>query len=359
MNVSEGQYESGQMTFSAAQQRPVDLSFLREALGDFEEPEITQVDVRVTGTVATSATVTFTADDAAKLVQEFALSDKGGQRADFDGLGMRLAAQIELGDQLEQPATQATSLTDTAYEMILPVVFNVDKSERGRDYCPHVKEFLPENGGKCKLKMAATNPITGVTFSAGTYEIIVHVVEGRTREPGARLCWQRHDIVATDGRYDVQGSLRAAVGYAPHATAGYAAWSATTYAEIDSESLDYHDQYTHELRAKYVRESHVASDDVIKAKNALAIVTPKRQQSIGKMADLAQLHVKFPAAAPSSSQMLICAITDRVKANSAKILRIPVAELGKGTAMIQTPKGKKPLTSVPAFLRGRLPLRVA
>lgn len=361
MYVSEGQYRSGEMTWSANLTRPVDLSFLKDALGDFDEPEITAFEMRITGSVQTPAGQTFSADDSARLLQEFRLSDKGGMRADFDGIGMRLAAQIELGNSLEEPATQPTSTTDAAYEVVLPLVWDVPKAERSRDTRPHVKEFLPENGGKLSIKMASGTPITGVTFSAGTYELIAHVVEGREREPGSRMCWLRSDVQNKDDRYDVGGSLRCAVMYATDDdNIGYETWAAATYPEIDSESLDLHDQLVHLLRTRYVRESHVASNDIIKAKTALPIVTPTRYQSIGKMPDLAQLHVKLPANPVANAQILICTITDRVLSNTAKILRVPASDVGKGgAAMVATPKGKKPLENVPGILQRRLPLRLS
>lgn len=357
---------SEQISWSNNRQVPVDLSFLDQVLGRYTNPEIVGMYLRFVGSITTNGATTFTADDAAKLLSEFRLKDRGGLRVDLDGLGMRIAAQQELGDSLEQPATQAISTTNASYELTLPIIWNPKRAYRPRDFCPHVLEFTSENGGSAFIKMCGTNPITGVTVDSGTWQLFVEIQEGGSAEPGSRMCWLRESFINKEASYDAKGLLRYFIAYAADDDGtGYEAWSASSYAEVDSESLGIYDMPLALLRQESLRQYSPASDDVLKAGTALAFATPKLAQKSIRLADHThrKVHIRLATAPPAGAQLLKCVITDRAAGMAEQITKVPANEIvdraNSGRVSIATGKGKRDLRSVAPAAAAKLPIRVA
>jgi hypothetical protein len=373
-NKNEKEYVSNSKDWSNGATWNVDLSFLESAKGDFQEPEIYQIDIRFNGSITTANDGTvFTPTDAARLLQRWTLGDRiDPARFDFDGIGMLYAMCSEIGaGRVIWPAQQAANVTNASYEAIFSLFTDVgDMLDRPRDCCPHVKEFLCGNGGKMSMQFSATNPVTGVTINSGTFQVVVYVREGRSAEAGPRLTWKRHNQALREDNYPVNGSLRTAFAYS-YDDDGAGVEDMSSYTYFDSTSLDAREQrYSHIIQRWARQVSPVAAPAPAAgsttlldpfygtAPGARPFRLPRKGESILDMPDLAKLHLKLDAAVKANQQVLICSINDRDAVNTAEILGISVDAVGKAPAVIPTRKGKKNIKTIPRQLRGRVPVRL-
>lgn len=367
-NTQKKEYRSGTRDWQAGKTWNVDLAFLKDALSDFRCPELAAIEVRIN--VALNNDVAFGIWDFPRLLPSFQLGDKGdGARFDLDGYSMLLHSIARVGAPgIYWPPQVSSGADPTNFEIIIPLIFESKRmDERSRDARPNVLEFLTENGGKCNLQFAPATVITDVTVLSGSYEVVAHVIEGGAAETGPRMVLKRYNVANREDRYDVGGSLCYALMYAPDDD-GTGLESMAGYTEYDSASLDYYDQRFSHLRARWARSGHsglsmagLFDPITYPPTTALPIYLPEEGQSTLALPNLDKLHVKLDAAVQTNHTILICAFTDALPVNQARILGVPVSAIGdpKTTAAVQTPKGKKPVSQFPRSLRGRMPIRIA
>lgn len=350
----------------------VDTSFLKSYIGKMEAPEVESLIFRFTGSVTTNSVTTFVGEDACRIFSLINVKDAGGDRVNLDGVGTRLVDLMEYGSSFMDPANQAATTTNTAYNCFLRIPFGVFRGRRRADTRISVEELLSENGGQINITTGAAVPITGVTVNSGNLEVWAELVDAGKKEAHSRMAWYRYNAPNAEDYYAVNGSLRAAFMYATNGatTAGLADWSASTYASLDSYTLAYTAMARDLLIDEYYRESSgqariLAGTSVdsfmVAAQEAYPIWMPRREQKVAHLPDVGRLHVKLGGAGPSGAQIAICAITDRIAANAVKVSGArSLGELEARAATVSNKHGAKTsVAQVPDLARRRLPFRLA
>lgn len=344
-------------TWSASGALPVDTSFLDEA-SSFKHPEIEELWVRIEGTatVADGDADTFNGKDVCKVLDSILVTDRMGPRVDLRGFELSLVNQVEWGDRAKFPLSLSIG-AGQSFEAILRVPCHLARARRRRDTTLHATDI--RDGGSIQLRGCAAAVETDVTITAATFTIWCLIREGDP-ELKSRLVYKSVPINNTEDTYTIGGSLRWAVAMTPDMDDDeFASVTAVT-----SHTLQMVEVPKSLLVERYVQEnSPYLNQDIIVNGGAFPVVTPKRDQKIDPLADLRTLHLKFNAALPADSRLVLCLVTDREPAMSARALGFPTPEaLGQAIESVGRVKSangnRRPASAWSSRQRRRLPLRV-
>jgi hypothetical protein len=354
-------FRSEAYTWTAGSAIPIKTNFLEKARS-MTAPECAWVGLRFDGTVNSSAGTDASGYDAYKLINRFRFNDDGGPIVDCSGQGLRLNEMIENGDRQIDPATLAAGAADAARSWEVMIPFWLQKAIRPRDTCLRLEHFL--DGSDITLVCGALP--TGWDGFTGTVTMFVRMFDGRRPEVKSRYTLREIAVTKSEDSYEINGSLRTAVMHTVLTTTSASSWAA--YTTLDSQTLALPARFpTAMLRRQYREQSAIVlnTNDPIVASTPLAvpIVTPDRQQKIGRMPNIKSLHVDLAAAPPANAQLLMGVIRDRharlasMVAGYANTGDYQVALEKRGE--IVSAKGKNtPVTANLADLMRRLPVRV-
>ncbi len=289
-----------------------DLSFL-SAARHMAAPEVAALEIRISGTVNSSAGTDASGFDACKLVDNFRFTDKDIV-VDCSGQGLRLNEIIELGERQVDMTTLAAGAADAVRTFGIVIPFHLPKAERPRDTRVPLEHFL--EGGQIDLAMPAALPTGWDGFTAGTVQLRALVVDGRRKELKSRLVIREEQVTLQEHWYGVNGSCRSLVLHSKLTTtsqtslAGFTVFNSTTLKLPPNAE---NDMLVRRYRLQGGGGVGFSTADPIIAATPLAVplITPDQLQKIGAMPDLKTCHVLLNGAAPAGGRMLISAIKDR------------------------------------------------
>lgn len=363
-------FYSAPVTYAAGGLR-FDMSFLEPA-ARMAAPVIRSLRIRFLGSVSGVGGATV-GDDNAKLLSRIYIKDRGGELYNCPGVVNHVAEYAERnGDGANyQEAAINSAATDTAFEKWWDIMFEAPALEgtmRGRDSGLPLLHMLPRFGGQCEI---TTQLPTNFGVNSGSFVLFADVVDERRRELKARRVRRTHNIGKTDDMYPVGGSLRACYITSQLATTSYTDLIALfgTSSKITSRTLDYSEIHPEYLRRLYHRNKmqplgSTGADPFLVTANpyAIPVVHPLRDQHIGRMQDIDQLHLRL-AAAPASGVVYLDYYEDRDPELAREWLGFDsVSDLGRAVVergMVKSAGGAdSKVTSWDPGLARRLPMRV-
>lgn len=338
------------------------MNFLEQAR-QMVAPEVTEVDVVITGTVGAVAGGAL-GRDAAKLIDTVRFRDSDDV-INASGAGLRVREQLELGHRQADPADIASGATNASYVYRLRIPLAVPrKSARARDTAIPLINFL--EGGEFTVQTAAAVPTGFAAVQADMrMQLFAYVMDGRVPELKSRIRIKEEAVSQQEFDYQINGSLRTAILTSKLATTGYT--DLTGFTAFNSRSLRWPAALaTRELVDKYRYDSEyvdTARDEFLRTTTAaLAIVSPEADQQIGRLIDLRTLHLDLLAAAPASGRLLTETIVDRAGDLAAQQLGYAspgdLAAAIKASGEVVGAAGSYPVRSFNAALARRLPIRI-
>lgn len=353
-------YRSNQEAWSAGTAIPFKLDYLSKARV-MAAPECAFLIVQFDGTVNSAAGTDASGFDAAKLIDVLRFTDEGGPVIECSGQGLRMNEMIELGDRQVDMATLAAGAADANRKFAIVVPFWLFKSDRPRDTCVRLEHFM--EGGQLEIVCGALP--TGWDGFTGNIRLFAVFFDGRKTELKSRLVLREQAMTLSEHHYDVYGSLRTAVAHTKLTTTSASSWAAFT--TVDSQTLGFPARFETEiLRRRYrLQSDNINSNDPIVALTPLALpfVTPDRVQKIGRMPDIATLHLDLGAAPPANSRLFTSVIKDRAPRLGALVAGY--ASIGDYQAALEahghivSAKGKNvKATQFAAKIARRLPMTI-
>jgi hypothetical protein len=334
--------------FSANGRIPVDLAFLAPAQGAMKVPEISALVLRVNCLVDVAGAA-LAADDQCRALDDVRVRDQGGDRIALRGIELREVQLEESGSSYADPPALGIGLNQTM-EFTISIPLSPARAARGADFRINVAELL--NGGEILLGCPPAAFAANGTIVSGTYEVYATIVDGMHPEAKSRATWIAYNATNAEDYYPVFGALRSAFAIAPDTTG---AASMTSIDTLDSTTLGYV-AIPRTVLAEVYRQGSYSLDatvDNVTQGNCFSIVAPTRHGKQTVMPGAGRVHVRFSAAPPTNSRVVINAITDRVASNSRAILG---GDLNKLAA--ETTSGRRAVTSLSSATAARLPVRV-
>ncbi len=351
-------FRSNPRDYAAASTVDIDMQFLRPALR-WRAPVVRELIFHLRCTFLASGGAAL-ATDTANLLAGIVVRDPGGDIVNVSGKGLRVINQLELGTHYVEQDTVTSGSTATDYDIFLRVVFDPRNAHRGADTALPVP-FLTE-GGAIQVTFGAAANVASVT---GSLRVYAEVHDERRREAKARMVWLERTMSASEDDYPVMGSLRHAIHTSNlGATTGYSSLAGIT--QVDSRALQILALDPAYLRSRYRRlagyERHTADAFVAATPVAIPILHASQGQHIGKMPDLKSFDYKIEDAAPTSSRIITCVITDRLGDPTARWLGFgSFAEYGaamEARGKVITGSGSSPIDKWDPKLTRRLALAV-
>jgi hypothetical protein len=315
--------KSKPITWAASAAPSVDMTFLDEAAQmEFPEIEYLVLAFDIDVTTANDGT-TFNQEDHARILAHLELHDAAGQVFSVSGVTLDLINELEYGSSWKKPATVSANTHVASFKLMLRVPFVPPKAKRPADYRKAVSDL--RNGGKILITFSGANPVASVTIASGTVTVWASVVDSHKPELKSRITWLEYLCQLQEDTYKVGGSLRAIFRYDPHAvgTAGFNTLASTlsafsrTLNMMDVPLPIFQDAYLQESAADVTADVSIIGDAFFAGK-AWPIRTPKRHQKTTEMISLENVHLKFSSAPNSGALIVVCAITDRDPAMSAR-----------------------------------------
>lgn len=345
-------------SWSTGAKFPINLDFLKELIGQSLE----KLKIRITGSITTGVGVEFLAADAGRLIERLHIRDRKRDRWNVTGMELAAFSQRHFRETYHAgpSASVGVAATNAAFEYIVEVPFALPSLMRDRDTSMPVVDLL--SVGSFELKMAATNPLPGVTINNLVVEVWAYPSKSKDRQAPSRLCVQSYSITKQEDRVDIGGRCVDAFGVAPNpGAAGYASWSAI--GEIDSETLELADfprALLVEEHRRYGAKS-VAADDLCVAGTAFPFINPIRK--IGEAPRIGSLHYRLSAALPANAVLVYTTIVDRDDELSALHVGAPgVAAYRQMVAQAQVKtlgRGPRRVTTFNPSFAAHLPLKFA
>lgn len=363
------------ITWAPSATLPVDLNFLNPARS-MSAPVIQQVRIRFKGVLATG-TSGGPARTFPQIFSQIQLSDIAGDRCNVRGSTLRVIDLIEYGDGYTDAfptPTFGVSLAGQAFEFWLRIPFRPMKCSRRNDYGLNLREFV--DGGKMQLQ---TNPAVlatnFVTVTSGTITVFADVVDEGIPEAKSRIIWQDQQISKTEDNYNVSGLARYLVAYngeggentTTKAPTGWGAQNITSktleLSQIpDMWFKDYYKQESHPSRADPgipATASAYVTEDPVLLDQAIPFLNLDSDESISSLPQMATVHYKTDLGSLVTAnlpQMIVCAITERSDAATARTLGGNWrSNLAKKAYVIMADGSKRPITEFSGAIQKFLP----
>lgn len=335
-------------SFSTGARLPIDLSFLSGAKAGMKAPEIEGFVLNVTGSTA-AGSAAIPGSDLCRMFDAVRVRDRGGDRCNLSGPELRVANQLETGEGSPDPTGAPAG--GGAFAFTLRVPFMPNKARRRADYRLALAEIT--QGGEITLNCTSGAVFPGATIASATIVVYALVVDGGAPEAKSRLCWLGYNATQAEDYYSTNGAIRAAFVVASDPNGGLTPNTATS---LDSTTLDYVDVDRSVLVDTYAREGDPSANDAFRGGFAFPIVTPNEDQKALTMVASQRLHLRFPAAPPANSRVIVCTITDRVAGSTRAVLG-PSPD--PAAARLSTPKGKRAPSRLGQKAAAILPVRIA
>lgn len=333
-------------------------------------PEIESIDIHAVLTVNTAAANTALGGMFAQTFDKVQIADPAGDRVNLRGTSLRQVQWMEYGEGYQDPANVSPSQAGATVDGWLRIPIHPLKARRRADFRIPLQEFL--DGGLISLYCKNAALIGGTnaqwTITAGTFEIVVRVVEARNRELKSRACWIDYDMTQQEFSYPVGGSLRYAAAYVGESgefVGAQTTWGTTQ--QISSRTLDLSNIPYNFFRTDYLRKSFSVNSSLDGVANnfLLPVYAPHQDQKTPQLADMATLHFKTDTALPATSpKMIVCSITDRSPTLSMRTWRqssqAGLSKVLNNNAYVKTAQGTMKSDKVQNwgdYLPRRLPLK--
>ena len=357
-------FRSDEMTFSAGGKKTFDLSFLHAARGKYEYPVIDQLEIVGDLNVGDATSAALAGEDGKRMLDRVLIRDGAGVRCNLTGAMVGEVEQLEFGGAYNGPATLAESTTDSDYEVSWRIPFNIPNlARRGNDTSLPLGHLL--RGGRVEVTMANSVNGTANYVNSGNLHLRALVRDDGRPEAKSRLVWDFLDVEKADTTYSINGLLRA-LWFSFQDEDGSGLNDASTITELDSKTLDIYDRLVSDHINDYraVQRDRDAGDLFLQAATArnIPIVWPYEGQAMGRMLDIAAIHLKQDVSPITDQKLVFCKIEDRdARLTAAHFNMSEDAYLDAiRNGVVVSAKGKHaPVGLVGEALANKLPLRLA
>ncbi len=270
-------------------------------------PEIAEMIIRFNGSVA-GVTGGALGIDTYKLVKKLIIQDDE-EFVNISGASIRVLEQMDFGSKQVDPADVASAATSSSFVSTIRFTFEPPRMHRPKDFRVPTINLL--EAGTLQLQLADALP-TGWGTTSLSCRVWCRVVDGRKKELKSRRKVTEQSFNRDDDFYPIDGAIRALLLSSVLTTTGYTDLSGITVQ--NSTNLEIFPDFPNGLAIdRYIRSSDSplsATLDQVRAKTAISIISPDRNQKIGAMPMVKAAHLRM-GSTPASCVLIRDVLVNR------------------------------------------------